>query len=49
MPVADLFAESGIQPQVELLREMYVPDSLHPNDAGHVKIARYLLRTLDRL
>lgn len=49
VPVVDLFAESGIQPQVEFLREMHVRNGLHPNDVGHVKIARCLLRTLDRL
>jgi len=49
VPVVDLFAESGIQPQVKLIQEMYVPDGLHPNDAGHVKIANCLLRTLRRL
>lgn len=49
VPVADLFAQSGIQPRVELIREMYVPDGLHPNDAGHVKIANCLLRILTRL
>lgn len=46
VPVVDLFAESGLQPRVKLLREMYVPDGLHPNDAGHIKIANCLLRIL---
>lgn len=49
VPVVDLFAKSGIQPEVELLREMYVPDGLHPNDAGHIKIADCLQRILERL
>lgn len=49
VPVVDLFAESGLQPRVELHRVMYVPDGLHPNDAGHVKIAECLLRKLRRL
>lgn len=46
LPVLDLFAESGIQPAVPLMREKYMPDGLHPNDAGHViladKISLYL-------
>lgn len=46
VPLVDLFAESGLQPRVKLLREMYVPDGLHPNDAGHIKIANCLLRIL---
>ena len=49
VPVVDLFAESGLQPRVQLLKEMYMPDGLHPNDAGHIKIANCLLRVLERL
>lgn len=49
VPVVDLFAESGLQPRVKLLKEMYMPDGLHPNDAGHIKIAECLLRVLNRL
>ena len=39
LPVLDLYATSGIQPAVPLLRERYAPDGLHPNDAGHRLIA----------
>ena len=49
VPVLDLFRVSGIQPSVPALREAYMPDGLHPNDAGHAKIADKLigfLRTL---
>lgn len=49
IPVLDLFAVSGIQPNVHILREKFCPDGLHPNDAGHVKIAQKLegfLKTL---
>lgn len=49
VPVCDQFAESGLQPRVKLIQEMFVPDGLHPNDAGHIKIAECLLRTLNRL
>lgn len=49
VPVVDLFAESGIQPRVDILREMYMPDGLHPNDAGNARIAECLLRTLRNL
>ena len=34
IPVLDLFAVSGIQPRVPVIQERYVPDGLHPNDAG---------------
>jgi len=49
VPVVDLFAESGLQPRVKILRELYMPDGLHPNDLGHQKIANRLMALLDRL
>ena len=36
LPVLDLYARSGLQPAVPVIREKFVPDGLHPNDAGHV-------------
>lgn len=45
-PVTDLYATCPIQPRVELLRKKYMPDGLHPNEAGHLLIARCLLNTL---
>ena len=39
LPVCDLWSISGIQPSVPKIREMYCPDSLHPNDAGHELLA----------
>lgn len=35
LPVLDLWAKSGIQPRVPVIKEKYMPDGLHPNDAGH--------------
>lgn len=35
LPVLDLYKDSGMQPQVPVIQQMYVPDGLHPNDAGH--------------
>ena len=47
LPVIDLFAMSGIQPAIDEQRERYMPDGLHPNDAGHEilaeRIANFLL------
>jgi len=44
--VLDLFAVSGIQPAVPVMMEKFMPDGLHPNDAGHViltnKIAKFI-------
>lgn len=35
LPVLDLWGMSGLQPAVPFLTERYMPDGLHPNDAGH--------------
>lgn len=49
LPVLDLFARGGIQPKLEGQRIAYCPDGLHPNDAGHVLIARKLEAFLQTL
>ena len=49
IPVLDLWATSGMQPEVEACRERLMPDGLHPSDEGHAIIARRLgefLKTL---
>ena len=49
IPVLDLFRVSGIQSRVPELKERYIPDGLHPNDAGHVRIADKLMGFLATL
>ena len=49
IPVLDLFRVSGIQSRVPVLKERYIPDGLHPNDAGHVRIADKLIGFLNTL
>lgn len=49
VPVLDLFRTSGLQPRVPVLKELYMPDGLHPNDAGHRKIADRLIGFLTAL
>lgn len=39
LPVLDLYRESGINPIIPVLRERYMPDGLHPNDAGYEKLS----------
>lgn len=39
IPVLDLYRVSGIQPEIPILRELYTPDGLHPNDRGNERIA----------
>lgn len=47
--VLDLFRTSGMQPRMPFLQERYMPDGLHPNDAGHELIARRLIGALRSL
>ncbi len=49
LPVLDLYAVSGVQPAVETSRETYMPDRLHPNDAGNRLIADRLTAFLRAL
>ncbi len=49
IPVLDLWQVSGIQPTVPVLKETYMPDGLHPNDAGHAKLAEKLVGFLTSL
>ena len=39
LPLLDLWAMSGLQPNVPVIQERFMPDKLHPNDAGHRVIA----------
>lgn len=49
IPVVDLFRNCMIQPRIPALKEKYMPDGLHPNDAGHVLVTRCLLSVLEQL
>ena len=49
LPVLDLYKNSGLQPEVDVIKQMYVPDGLHPNDLGHEIIARKLESFLKQL
>lgn len=49
LPGCDLFNESGMQPEVGIIREKYMPDGLHPSDAESEKIAKRLCGFLTRL
>ena len=42
LPVLDMYKVSGIQPEVPIIREMYMPDGLHPNDVAHKIMASRL-------
>ena len=49
LPVLDLYATSGLQPEIEEIREKYIPDGLHPNAEGHAIIAKKLKAFLEQL
>ena len=42
LPVLDLFRLSGMQPEIEEIKTRYMPDGLHPSDAGNERIAELL-------
>ena len=46
IPVLDLYKVSGMQPSVAPIQEKYMPDGLHPNDAGHKKMADIITKFL---
>ena len=49
IPVLDLYRGSGLQPAVPELKERYMPDGLHPCDAGHERIYSLLKGFLEKL
>jgi len=49
LPLLDLFASAGICPDIQIQKEMFVPDGLHPNDAGAERIADRMKSFLEAL
>ncbi|MBQ8690167.1 MAG: SGNH/GDSL hydrolase family protein [Clostridia bacterium] len=49
IPVLDLYSTSGMQPEIPIIREKYMPDGLHPSDAGAYRIAQMLKNYLERV
>lgn len=49
LPVLDLFSTSGLQPKVDIIKELYMPDGLHPSDRGAERIARRLYSFISAL
>lgn len=49
LPVLDLYKDSGLQPKVPVIQQKYVPDGLHPNDAGHKILARKIAKFIETL
>ena len=49
IPFLDMMQVSGMTPSIPIQQELYMPDGLHPNDAGHAKIAARLKGFLECL
>ena len=49
LPVLDLYKDGGLQPKVPVIQQKYVPDGLHPNDAGHEILARKIAKFIETL
>ena len=49
LPVLDLWSVSGIQPNIPLNMERYIPDGLHPNDEGNKLLAKRIIAFLKAL
>ena len=49
IPVLDLFAGFGVCPDIAAHKEKYCPDGLHPNDAGHKRLAEKLKAFLETM
>ncbi len=48
-PVLDFYATSGMQPQIAASKEAFMPDGLHPNDAGHEILANKIIQFIKTL
>lgn len=49
LAVLDLYKISGIKPSIKVHREMFMPDGIHPNDAGNEKIANKIIAFLSSM
>lgn len=49
IPFLDMLQVSGMTPSIPIQQKLYMPDGLHPNDAGHEKIAARLKGFLESL
>ena len=49
IPVLDLYRESGLQPRIPVIKEKFMPDGLHPSDAGAKIIAEKLYSFLQTI
>ena len=46
VPCVDLHNESGLNPEIEVVRNKFIPDGLHPNEVGSEKMYGVILDKL---
>jgi lysophospholipase L1-like esterase len=49
LPVLDLYKTSGMQPSVDIIRERFMPDGLHPSTEGHALLAKKIVSFINCL
>ncbi len=49
LPVLDLWSMSGLSTNSQTIIDKYIPDKLHPNDAGHIILADRIIGFLQSL
>lgn len=49
LPVLDLWSVSEMQPALPIIKETFMPDGLHPNDAGYVKLFQTVDSFIEKL
>ena len=49
LPILDLFKVSGMQPAIPQIQQAFMTDGLHPNDAGHARLAKQLENFIKQL
>ncbi|MBP3692250.1 MAG: SGNH/GDSL hydrolase family protein [Clostridia bacterium] len=49
LPVLDLYKECTFQPEIQEIKDKFMPDGLHPNNEGHKILADMLKKFLERL
>ncbi len=49
LPVLDLYATYGVQPAVPVMKDTFMPDGLHPNDAGQIILANKVAKFIQNL
>ncbi len=49
LPLLDLFSDPILDPNDPIIQAVYVPDGLHPNDAGHQLLAQRIGDALEAL